>query len=163
MQVIEAEQLDELSRRAQASPRLRMNHNFHASPDDPCQRLLNAIEPGSYVRPHRHRLQPKAELFVAVRGRMALLHFDQRGTLLAVVPLVAGGATAVAEVATGEWHTIVALERGSVFLEVKAGPYRPIDAEDFAEWAPAEGTAAATELLARWQGLGRGAAGSEVA
>lgn len=130
-------------------PRRRMNRNFHATLDEPCQRLLNAIEPESYVRPHRHLLQAKAELFIAVRGRMAIFQFDDRGGTLRSIVIAPAGPICAVEVPAGEWHTIVALEAGAIFFEVKAGPYRPVDPEDFAPWAPAEGTLEASVYLAQ--------------
>lgn len=149
MRVFERAFLDELSAQAQSALRRRMNFNLHPTLDDPCQRLLNAIEPGSYVRPHRHLLQPKPELFVAVRGRMALFHFDDRGQVLNLALLIPGGESSVAEIESGAWHSLVALESGSVFLEVKPGPYRPVDQEDLAPWTPAEGTSEAVAYLAQ--------------
>ncbi len=73
--------LDELTATAKAGDRLRKNHNFHEHYDEVCQRLLNAIEPGSYIRPHRHLSPPKPETFVALRGRMVLVTFEEDGTI----------------------------------------------------------------------------------
>ena len=47
--------LDNLTAKAQASPRLRMNLDLRNSAEDQSQRMLNAIEPGSVVPIHRHR------------------------------------------------------------------------------------------------------------
>ena len=54
MKRLTADILIALRAEAAASPRRRKNFNLHASPDDPIQRLCNAFEPGTYVRPHRH-------------------------------------------------------------------------------------------------------------
>ena len=54
MKIINEQLLDETTARAKQSPRLRMNYNFHEELDDPVNRLLNAMEPGTYIRPHRH-------------------------------------------------------------------------------------------------------------
>jgi cupin fold WbuC family metalloprotein len=62
MIVFGSEYLDELSGLAKVSPRLRQHRNIHTSYDDPCQRLFNAIEPESYIRPHRHAADPRDEL-----------------------------------------------------------------------------------------------------
>ena len=51
---LDAALLDELCARARSVPRLRAHHNLHDSPEAPAHRLLVAMEPGSYVRPHRH-------------------------------------------------------------------------------------------------------------
>ena len=41
-------------KKAQSSSRKRTNYNFHKSYDAPLQRMLNAAEPGTYIRPHKH-------------------------------------------------------------------------------------------------------------
>ena len=136
-----------MSAAAAATPRLRKNLNWHPDLADPVQRLFNAIEPGSYVRPHRHPQPTGWELLVIVAGRMALLEFDDHGVVQARIEL--DSATPVVEIPPAIWHTLVAPAPGSVLLEVKPGPYVPGAAHDFAAWAPPEGSAAA-ESLARW-------------
>jgi cupin fold WbuC family metalloprotein len=138
--IIDDKLLDELSAAACASPRRRLNRNLHADYAEPCQRLLNAVEPGTYIRPHRHLTPPKPECFLAVRGRMALAVFADDGSMLRVVALVPGGPVAGVDLPAGAWHAIVALAPGSVFFETKPGPYAPLTDKDFAPWAPAEGS-----------------------
>jgi hypothetical protein len=53
------------------------------------------------------------------------------------------------DLAAGVWHTIIALEAGSIFFETKPGPYVAMVDKDFAPWAPAEGSSEATTYLAR--------------
>ena len=72
--VVTDDLLDALSARAKRSARLRANHNLHRFEDN-VQRMLNAIEPGSYVRPHRHMDPPKVEMFTLLRGCLALFFF----------------------------------------------------------------------------------------
>lgn len=148
--------LDALVGAAQAAPRQRMNLNVHRAPDDLCQRLFNAVEPASYIRPHRHAHPPLAETMVAVRGAFLLVEFDEHGGIADSLRLAAPGsrwhaqaATAV-ELAPGTWHTVLALESGSIFFEAKAGPYDPNAPRDFAPWAPEEG---APEAAGWWQEL----------
>ena len=52
MKLLTTELLRQVSEQAISSPRLRKNHNLHPSDDSRCHRLLNAIEPASYIRPH---------------------------------------------------------------------------------------------------------------
>ena len=54
--------LDTLAQQASASPRKRKNHNFHPEAGDPIQRMLNALNPGTYVQPHRHISPLKREV-----------------------------------------------------------------------------------------------------
>lgn len=151
MKLFSAEQLNGLVASAQISARLRQHQNIHSGFDEPCQRLFNAIEPGSYIRPHRHATVAREELLVAVRGLMALVTFDDFGVVQQVVrfgtekygaDLAVGG-----ELPSQTWHTVLALVPGSVLLEVKAGPFDPNQPKDLAPWAPAEGELVCVEYL----------------
>lgn len=139
--------LDALSVAARANPRRRLNLNLHVDYADPCQRLFNAVEPDSYLRPHRHTEPPKPECFVAVRGRFQLLIFDDAGQIVERIEISPCGPVVAADVPAGAWHAVVALEPGSVFFETKPGPYAPLTDKDFASWAPAEGSAEAAAYL----------------
>lgn len=139
--------LDRLSHAAAAGERRRQNLNLHADYDDPCQRLFNAVEPGSYIRPHRHADPPKPECFVAVRGRFRLLIFGEDGVVCESIELAPAGPVVAVDVPAGAWHTIVALEPGSIFFETKPGPYVPLTDKDFAPWAPVEGSEQAGAYL----------------
>ncbi|HXM77307.1 MAG TPA: WbuC family cupin fold metalloprotein, partial [Thermoanaerobaculia bacterium] len=134
-----------MSEEARKAPRLRKNRNFHAM-EDPVHRLLNALEPGTYIRPHRHLKASKAETAIVVSGAVAVLIFDDAGTLLEKRRLSPAGADRGVEMPPGVWHTFVALEPGTVFFETKAGPYEPLRAEELAPWAPAEGALEAANL-----------------
>lgn len=151
MKVFSADYLNEVTAQAQCSPRKRQHRNIHQSYADPCQRLFNAIEPGSYIRPHRHATDPRDELLIAVRGSMALVTFDEQGMVTGVVRFGANrndDRFAVgAEVPANTWHTVIALEPGCVLLEVKAGPFDPNQPKDLAPWAPDEDTVAAKDYL----------------
>jgi cupin fold WbuC family metalloprotein len=145
--------LDQLVVAARRATRRRTNLNLHAM-DDRVHRLLNAIEPGSYVRPHRHLAPPKAETVVVVRGSLGLVLFDQEGAVAETGRLSAGPAgTFGADVPAGAIHSFVALESGTVFLEVKEGPYVAPAGEDLPAWAPAEGDAAAPAYEASLRSL----------
>lgn len=142
MEIYTSDYLVALSGRAAGNRRLRQHQNIHKSFEEPCQRLFNAIEPGSYIRPHRHASVPRDELMVAARGLMALVTFDDDGLLQSVVRF--GSEKYGCELAIGveidpdTWHTVLALEAGSVLLEVKAGPFDSNQPKDLAEWAPLE-------------------------
>jgi cupin fold WbuC family metalloprotein len=157
MKVFNADYLNELTAGAKVNPRKRQHRNIHESYADPCQRLFNAIEPGSYIRPHRHAIDPRDELLIAIRGLMALVTFDEQGKVTGVLRFGAHGkdqGVAVgAEVPTDTWHTVIALEPGSVLLEAKAGPFEPSQPKDLAPWAPDEGSAEAWAYLNRLFGL----------
>lgn len=157
MRVFSSDYLNELTARAQCSPRKRQHHNIHESYADPCQRLFNAIEPDSYIPPHRHAADPRDELLIAVRGLMALVTFDEQGKVTGVVRFGASrngeGLAVGADVPASTWHTVIALEPGCVLLEVKAGPFDPNQPKDLAKWAPDEGSPEALPYLNQLIGL----------
>ena len=70
MKIIDEVLLNNVSAQAKASPRLRMNYNFHESLEDKCHRMLNAVEPGTVVPIHRH--PTKDESFVILRGKVRM-------------------------------------------------------------------------------------------
>ena len=123
VRIITPSDLASLSRAAADNPRRRQNLNLHGDYADPCQRLFNAVEPGSYIRPHRHSNPPKSECFLAVRGRFVLLLFDDQGRVTDRLKVAPDGPAVAAEVPAGIWHMLIALEPGSVFFEAKPGPY----------------------------------------
>lgn len=153
VQIINRELLDRVSSLAQAAPRRRKNHNFHAAENDPCHRLLNAIEPDSYIQPHCHRDPSKDETIVAVRGRVGMVFFDEQGAVTSRTTLAPAGEVVGVNVPHGVYHTLVALEPNSIFFEAKAGPYAPLAPEEKAAWAPAEGDPRVAAYLARLQQL----------
>jgi cupin fold WbuC family metalloprotein len=146
MKILDEKILDGLSAAARENPRRRMNLNLHEDYGDPYQRLLNAVEPTSYVRPHRHLTPPKPETFLAVRGRFAVVLFADDGAILQVA-FLSPGREVVADIRAGAWHAVVSLEPGSVFFEAKPGPYEPLSDKDWAPWAPAEGSGEAEGYL----------------
>lgn len=145
MKKISVTQLEELARQAAQSPRGRAHLNVHDSADDLVQRFFVAVEPRSYIRPHRHRT--RSELLTVVRGRFDVLIFEDDGRLRE--RHVAGEGTGVVafETPPDTWHTLISVAPGSVFLEVKQGPYEPATAVEFASWAPPEGDPEAARLL----------------
>ena len=127
--VIDKEILDELSAQAKASPRLRMNLDLRNSAEDQSQRMLNAIEPGSVVPIHRHR--NTSETVVCLRGKLVEEYYDDLERMCTEsIVLTPNGQTVALNIPAGQWHTVKALESGTVILEVKDGRYEPIGEED---------------------------------
>jgi len=151
--IIDAALLDSISAQAAASPRRRRNHNFHGSDDAPCHRLLNAIEPDSYVPPHRHAAADKDETILAVRGKLGVVFFDEDGKATGKALIEPGGAAVAVDIPHGVFHTVLALTSGSLFFEAKAGPYQALTEAERAPWAPEEGAPDAAEYLAKLKEL----------
>jgi cupin fold WbuC family metalloprotein len=146
MKQIDTPLLDDLTATAAASTRKRAHHNIHPTLEDPVQRLCVAIEPGTYIRPHRHADPLTWEVFIMLRGSALFLAFDDGGRVLERIVLAAAGLVCAIEIPAGTWHTIASLERGSVFLEVKQGPYRAPQTGNSAAWAPAEGASECAQI-----------------
>lgn len=143
MKQITTSSLAALAAQAQQSPRRRANLNLHEQLDDPVQRLAIAMEPDTYVRPHRH---PHTwELLYPLAGRFVVLHFDATGTV--VDRAVLGADSRVIETPAGGWHAVLSLDPGAVIFEVKHGPYQPIAEVDCAPWSPAAETPLAARLI----------------
>lgn len=155
--LIDQELLDAVTREARDNPRQRKNRNFHEGDAAVAHRLLNAIEPGSYLAPHRHLDANKDETIVVLRGRLAVFFFDDDGDIRRTVVLAPLGAVCGVDIPHGVYHTLLALDPGTVMLEAKAGPYLPLDEAERARWAPGEGEAEAPayarSLIALCRGL----------
>ena len=126
--VIDQQLLDGLTAQAKESPRLRMNLDLRNSDGDSSQRMLNAIEPGYVVPIHRH--QKTSETMVVLRGRVVEEYYSSEGALEASYELAAGGPCCALNIPAGQWHTLRALESGTVILEMKDGAYEPISPAD---------------------------------
>lgn len=135
------------------SPRLRMNHNIHPSDESRCHRLLNAIEPGSYIRPHRHLDPEKDEAFIVMSGRLGVILFADDGSVMDQVELSQNTGNLAADIPHGTYHTAVSLESGTVVYETKAGPYLPLRDEELASWAPAADENSVQNYLEKLRGL----------
>lgn len=127
--VINQSLLNQLTEQAKASPRLRMNYDLRNSEDDGSQRMLNAIEPGSPERIHRH--QHTSETVVCIRGRVVEEFYDELERICTdSIELTPNGPNVAINIPAGQWHSIRAVESGSVVLAVKDGKYEPLSEAD---------------------------------
>lgn len=136
MKIIDQTLLDAVSQKAKENHRLRMNYNFHASMDEPVQRLLNALEPQTYLPPHRHLHAKKQEIFTVLRGAVLTFLFDDQGNITQTIEINPAKGTYGMEIEPDIWHSFVVLESNTVIYEIKEGPFSPIAPEDMAPWAP---------------------------
>lgn len=120
--------LDDLTAQAKASPRLRMNMDLRNSSDDQSQRMLNAIEPGSPLPIHRH--MKSSETVVCLRGHLQEVLYNDAGEETEIIDLAPGLDCVALNIPVGQWHTVRAVESGSVLLECKDGAYEPLGEED---------------------------------
>jgi cupin fold WbuC family metalloprotein len=136
---ITTKELEELQRQSKQSPRKRMNFNFHEYAGDTLQRMLHALQPGTYIQPHKHENPDKREVFIILTGRAALIEYDNTGRAIDHILLDAKEGNFAVEIPPSTWHSLIALEEDSVVYEIKDGPYSPADDKNFAAWAPREG------------------------
>ena len=121
--------LDKLTEEAKTSPRLRMNMDLRNSDSDSSQRMLNAIEPGSPLPIHRH--QKTTETVVCLRGRLVEEYYDElERRCTESIELSPNGPVVALNIPAGQWHTVRALEAGTVILEMKDGAYEPLTDAD---------------------------------
>lgn len=147
LQRISKHMLSDLSEQAKNSPRLRKNLNFHAHNDAACHRLLNALEPGTYVQPHCHLSPDKEETLIVLAGRIGVVIFQADGSVAEHFMLSPHDNDFGVTIPSTVFHSMVALESGAVFFEAKAGPYVPISDAEKASWAPAEADADSGDYL----------------
>ena len=124
--VINEQLLNEVTRQAQASPRLRMNYNFHQSLDEKCHRMLNALEPGTEIPIHHH--PTKDETFILMRGKVRVLTYNDDGTIIDDIILSQETGNYGVNIPKNVWHTIQCIEPAVIF-ECKEGPFVPHEEE----------------------------------
>jgi cupin fold WbuC family metalloprotein len=135
MQFINNKLLNKISSQAKENPRLRMNHNFHSSPKEDIQRMLNAIEPDSYIPAHMH--PDKIEVYLVLRGKLKIFFYDDDGKVIETRILSPETGEYGVDIPMGVWHNFVVLESGTVVYEYKQGPYDPNNGFVLAPWIPA--------------------------
>ena len=129
--IIDENLLNKVSEQAKASPRLRMNYNFHQSLEDKCHRMLNAVEPGSDIPIHRH--PDKDESFVVLRGKVRSTTYKDDGSVIESVVLSQEDGLYGVDIPKGVWHKLESLEPGSVVFECKEGPFVPHEIDGILE------------------------------
>lgn len=106
-----------------------MNLDLRDNENDSSQRMLNAIEPGSPLPIHRH--QKTSETVVCLRGRLVEEYYDElERTCTDVVELSPNGPVVALNIPAGQWHTVRAIESGTVIMEMKNGTYEPLSDVD---------------------------------
>ena len=154
IKLLTQELLEEVAASSRRSPRQRQNYNFHDLSSEKVQRFVNVLQPGTYVRPHQH-LRPPAvngfEFFIVIQGEVGIVLLNENGQILSSLRVSAAGPTRAVELPEGTIHTLVALAPDTVILEFKEGPYEVAADKDFLAGFPAEGTAAAGELVLIWE------------
>jgi cupin fold WbuC family metalloprotein len=136
---IDKKLLTEIIEKSRVAERKRAHYIFHKTDDDPIQRMLNAMQPGTYLQPHKHENPDKREVFLALTGKLLVVLFNDTGKITNHMLLDPSKLDYAMEIPARVYHTVLCLEPDSIAYEIKDGPYNKLDDKDFASWAPKEG------------------------
>lgn len=147
--VVDRALIEQKIKDARKNNRKREIHNFHSFDHETLHRMLNSIQPGSYIRPHRHLDPPKDEGFVLLKGSAGFVILDAEEGLMKkeFILLDLERGTYGIDIRAGVWHTLFSLEPDTVLYEVKPGPYTPLTDKDFAPWSPSDNSPEAADFL----------------
>lgn len=126
--LLKADILDNLTKAAKNSPRLRMNYNLHESHDDSVQRMFNAIEPGSQIPVARHL--DSNETLILMRGKLKVEIFNDQKEVIETCILDKASDNIGYHIEKGKWHCVKSLESGTILFETREGPYVPVTEKD---------------------------------
>lgn len=135
--------LEEGLAESRLSPRRRMLLPIHREGEDLVQRMINFMQPGTYIQAHQHPRDWASETILVMSGVLGFITFDEDGKVITVSRLAAGD---LIDIEARVWHGVLALAPDTVILEIKRGPYDDTD-KVFAEWAPAENAEGAPDYL----------------
>jgi len=146
LSLIDHELLAAANAASRKSPRKRISQPLHKHAGDRLQRMINSLQPGTYIRPRRHA-SDRAESLVVLAGSIVYVTFDDEGRVRERLRLAAGSDRVGVDTEGGIYHCFAALEPDTVLFEVKLGPHDPETDKEFASWAPEEGTDGAEVYL----------------
>lgn len=132
---------------SQKSERKRIILPIHRKQDAEVQRMVNFLQPGTYIRPHMHPIPNAIESLVVIRGALRFFIFDDSGEILSVNNVSSSPLPGIIDIEPEIWHSFIVLEPDTILFECKKGPYSAATDKVFATWAPAEGSADVDEWL----------------
>ncbi len=134
-------------RESRNSLRRRMILPIHRKQDSKVQRMLNFLQPGTYIRPHLHPRPEAVESICLIQGEIRFFVFDDTGKEIFRTDLKRDSDRTLIDIEPLVWHTFVVTEPDTVLFETKMGPYDAMRDKEFAEWAPSEDDPGAAEWL----------------
>ena len=120
------------------SSRKRIILPIHREQNALVQRMINFLQPGTYIRPHKHPLPHATESLVLLKGAIKFYTFDDDGNIISDQIVSAEPLPGVLDIEPNTWHSFKVLEPDTVLFECKKGPYDTETDKIFAEWAPEE-------------------------
>jgi cupin fold WbuC family metalloprotein len=132
------------------SNRKRIIIPVHRTQDAAVQRMLNVLQPDTYIRPHMHPLDHAVETILVLKGKICFYHFTDHGSLINQYLIKESDDIPLIDIEPGVWHSFTVLEPDTTLFECKKGPYDELNDKVFAEWAPEEGSAEAKSWFDRF-------------
>jgi len=128
-------ELNTLKSAVNASAKRRARINTHADGEDALHEMIIAIDPTSYIRPHKH--PGKSEAFHIVEGEVDIVVFTDDGEIDRIVPLGPPGGRRpfYYRMSNAFFHTLIIRSDLLIVHEITNGPFRP-SATVFADFAP---------------------------
>ncbi len=120
------------------SSRKRIILPIHREQNALVQRMINFLQPGTYIRPHKHPLPHATESLVLLKGAIKFYTFDDDGNIISNQIVSAKPLPGVLDIEPNTWHSFIVLEPDTILFECKKGPYDAEKDKIFASWAPAE-------------------------
>jgi cupin fold WbuC family metalloprotein len=130
-------ELNTLKAAAKASVKRRARINAHPDAEDALHEMIIAIDPASYIRPHKH--PGKSEAFHIIEGEVDIIVFSDEGAIERIVLLGPPGSRRAFyyRMSAPFFHTLIIRSEILIVHEITNGPFRPQTAV-FADFAPDE-------------------------
>ncbi|NBC27760.1 MAG: cupin fold metalloprotein, WbuC family [Bacteroidetes bacterium] len=141
------EQIESGLAASRKSPRKRMILPIQRQQEAEVQRLVNFLQPGTYIRPHKHPMPHATESIVLLKGAIRFFTFDGAGDVITDQTLTSNGIPDVIDIEPGTWHSFLVQESDTIIFECKKGPYNAETDKEFAEWAPDENDERVNEYM----------------
>lgn len=123
---------------SRTSDRKRMILPIHRTQDAIVQRIVNFMQPETYIRPHKHPREFASETVALVKGGMIVIHFSETGNIINTYELDDKKPFNLIDIEPDKWHGMIITQPDTIVFEFKRGPYDKDDDKSFAKWAPEE-------------------------
>lgn len=137
------------------SKRKRIILPIHREQNSGVQRMLNFLQPGTYIRPHKHPLKHATESIIVIQGALRYFVFDGSGNITHEYRLSSEVTDCVMDIEPNVWHSFVVLQRDTIIFESKIGPYNILTDKEFARWSPEEGSAESHVFMEKLYNFGQ--------
>lgn len=134
-------------RASRESDRRRIILPIHRQQDSEVQRMINFLQPDTYIRPHKHPMNHATESLVLIQGSILFFTYDDSGEIESKHRIDSKPLPGVLDIEPGVWHSFKVLEPDTLLFECKRGPYDAETDKVFASWAPEEGSDEALNWL----------------